>query len=156
MTDKTIAIAADHAGYELKAMLKNDLAELGYEVLDLGTGSGESVDYPDFADAVAAAIGDGRARMGVLVCGTGIGISMAANRHRGIRAAPCHDVTTARLARQHNDANVLALGARIVGAETAKDCLRTFLATGFEGGRHGRRVEKLGRSPATERGLDHR
>jgi len=113
-------------------------------VLDLGTSNGDSVDYPEFADAVAAALKDGRAGRGVLICGTGIGISIAANRHAGVRAAPCHDGLTARLARQHNDANVLALGGRLIGIETAKDCLTNFLQTPFEGGRHARRVAKLG------------
>jgi ribose 5-phosphate isomerase B len=140
---ETIAIAADHAGYDLKALLVPELKSLGFEVLDLGTDSRDSVDYPDFADALARAIETGRAKRGVIVCGTGLGIAIAANRHRAVRAGVCHDATTARLARQHNDANVLALGARILGTEVAKDCLRIFLATQFEGGRHARRVAKL-------------
>ncbi|HXA70983.1 MAG TPA: ribose 5-phosphate isomerase B [Stellaceae bacterium] len=140
---ETIAIAADHAGYDLKALLVPELKSLGFEVLDLGTDSGDSVDYPDFADALARAIERGQAKRGVLVCGTGLGIAIAANRHRWVRAGVCHDATTARLARQHNDANVLALGARVVGSEVAKDCLRAFLATEFDGGRHARRVAKL-------------
>ena len=144
MTSETIAIASDHAGTEMKAQLKAVLESRGLAVLDLGTNGPDSVDYPDFADAVAAAVKDGRAQRGVLVCGTGIGISIAANRHRHIRAALCHDTTTARLSRQHNDANVLVLGARTVGAEVARDCLETFIATPFEGGRHARRVAKLG------------
>jgi ribose 5-phosphate isomerase B len=101
------------------------------------------VDYPDFADAVAAAVLDGRARFGLLVCGTGIGISIAANRHPGIRCALVHDVTGARLSREHNDANVIAVGARVTGPEVALDALRAFLATPFGGGRHARRVKKL-------------
>jgi ribose 5-phosphate isomerase B len=140
---ETIAIAADHAGYDLKALLVPELKSLGFEVLDLGTDGRDSVDYPDFADALARAIETGRAKRGVIVCGTGLGIAIAANRHRAVRAGVCHDATTARLARQHNDANVLALGARILGTEVAKDCLRIFLATQFEGGRHARRVAKL-------------
>jgi len=140
----TVAIAADHGGFELKSALVPVLQALGFTVLDLGTSSTDSVDYPEFADAVAAALKDGRAGRGVLICGTGIGISIAANRHAGVRAAPCHDGLTARLARQHNDANVLALGGRLIGIETAKDCLATFLHTPFEGGRHARRVAKLG------------
>ncbi len=140
----TVAIAADHGGFELKSALVPVLRALGFAVLDLGTSSTDSVDYPEFADAVAAALKDGRADRGVLICGTGIGISIAANRHAGVRAAPCHDGLTARLARQHNDANVLALGGRLIGIETAKDCLATFLHTPFEGGRHARRVAKLG------------
>ena len=140
----TVAIAADHGGFELKSALVPVLQALGFAVLDLGTSSSDSVDYPEFADAVAAALKDGRADRGILICGTGIGISIAANRHSGVRAAPCHDGLTARLARQHNDANVLALGGRLIGIETAKDCLANFLQTPFEGGRHARRVAKLG------------
>lgn len=144
MLDETIAIASDHAGFELKTALKSWLAGQGRQLLDLGTNGSESVDYPDFGRAMAQAILEGRARAGILICGTGIGISIAANRHGGVRAALCHDVTTAKLSRQHNDANVLALGARIVGIEVARDCVQAFLDTPFEGGRHGRRVEKLG------------
>ncbi|HXE28927.1 MAG TPA: ribose 5-phosphate isomerase B [Stellaceae bacterium] len=136
-----VAIAADHGGYELKTALLPELKALGFEVLDLGTDSTDSVDYPNFANAVADALGTGRAQRGVLICGTGIGMSIAANRHRYIRCALAHDVTTAQLARQHNDANVLALGARVLGIEIAKACVRTFLSTDFEGGgRHARRV----------------
>jgi ribose 5-phosphate isomerase B len=140
---ETIAIAADHAGYDLKLLLVPELKSLGFEVMDLGTDSREPVDYPDFADALARAIERGEVMRGVLVCGTGLGIAIAANRNRRVRAGVCHDATTARLARQHNDANVLALGARVVGSEVAKDCLRAFLATEFDGGRHARRVAKL-------------
>lgn len=143
MTQNTIAIASDHAGFELKAEIKLLLGEQGHTVLDLGTNGPESVDYPDFADALAAALGDGRAGSGVLVCGTGIGISIAANRHRHIRAARCCDTTDARLARQHNDANVVVLGARTIGRETARDCVLAFFETEFEGGRHARRVKKM-------------
>ena len=138
-----VAIAADHGGYELKTALLPELKALGFEVLDLGTSSTDSVDYPNFANAVADALGSGRAQRGVLICGTGIGMSVAANRHRHVRCALAHDVTTAQLARQHNDANVLALGARVLGVETAKACLRTFFTTAFEGGRHARRVAQL-------------
>ena len=141
---ETVAVAADHAGYDLKGLLLPRLRELGFEVLDLGTHSRDSVDYPDFAGAVADALRDGRAQRGVLLCGTGIGMSMAANRHRHVRAALCHDATTARLARQHNDANVLVLGGRLIGPETARDCLETFLTTEAEAGaRHARRLAKL-------------
>jgi ribose 5-phosphate isomerase B len=144
MAADPIAIASDHGGFELKTVLVEELKSAGHHVLDLGTMNTESVDYPDFADALAKAIGDGRARRGVLLCGTGIGVSMVANRHRGIRAAVCRDVTDARLARQHNDANVLCLGGRVTGPEVAKDCLRTFLETKFEGGgRHSRRIAKF-------------
>ena len=144
MPADTIALAADHAGYELKNLLKEEIARRGLAVLDLGTHDGNSVDYPDMAGNLAAALGEGRVARGVLVCGTGIGISIAANRHRHVRAALCHDVTTAVLARQHNDANVLVLGARVVGQSVAVDCLAAFLDTMFEGGRHQRRVDKLG------------
>ena len=138
-----VAIASDHGGYELKTALLPELKALGFEVLDLGTNSADSVDYPNFANALADALGNGRAQRGVLICGTGIGMSIAANRHRHIRCALAHDATTAQLARQHNDANVLALGARVLGVETAKACLRTFFTTAFDGGRHARRVAQL-------------
>ena len=144
MSRKPIAIASDHAGYALKTTLAQELAEMGYEVLDLGTDGPQSVDYPDFGAALAKAIQAGDAERGILICGTGIGISMAANRHPGVRAAVCWDETSARITREHNDANVLALGARLLGVEVAKDCLRTFLSTDFAGGRHVGRVAKLG------------
>jgi ribose 5-phosphate isomerase B len=142
---ETVAIAADHAGYELKRALVPVLEEMGFGVVDLGTDSTASVDYPDYADRLAEAMRAGRASRGVLVCGSGIGISIAANRHPQLRAALCYDHLTARLARQHNDANVLVLGSRLIGADVAKDCLVTFFRTGFEGGRHAARVAKLGR-----------
>jgi ribose 5-phosphate isomerase B len=141
---KLIAIASDHAGFELKGQLKQELQALGFEALDLGPDSAASVDYPDFANRLADALKGGQAERGVLICGTGIGISMAANRHRHIRAALVHDVTGARLTRLHNNANVLCLGARLIGTDVAKDCLRVFLTTDFEGGRHQNRVAKLG------------
>lgn len=145
MAFKSIAIAADHAGYGLKSKLAEELESSGYQVIDLGTRNGtDSVDYPDFGKAVAEAVTSGTADAGVVVCGTGIGISIAVNRHRGARAALCHDVTSARLCREHNNANVLALGARMTGEQVAKDCLHTFLTTEFAGERHLRRVEKLG------------
>ena len=145
MSAKTVAIASDHAGVALKGELSEVLRALGHDILDLGTVGPESVDYPDFGQALAETIASGRAGWGIAICGTGIGISIAANRHAGVRAAVCHDVTSARLAREHNDANVLALGARLIGAEVAKECLRAFMTTEFDGGaRHTRRVEKLG------------
>jgi len=143
MTAETIAIASDHAGFALKQALKDRLAQKGLVALDLGTDGAASVDYPDFAERLARALKEGQAQRGVLVCGTGIGISIAANRHRNVRAALCHDSVSARMARAHNDANVLALGARLIGTEVAKDCLRVFLDTPFEGGRHAARVAKL-------------
>lgn len=139
-----IALASDHAGFVLKEILKSDLAAMGYRTLDLGTNNpDDSVDYPSYGMAAAQALGDGRAERGVIVCGSGIGISIAANRLPWARAALCHDALTARLARQHNDANILALGARTLGVETARDILKVFLATPFEGGRHQRRVDML-------------
>ncbi len=143
MSAQTIAIASDHAGFDLKELLKGELRAAGHQIVDLGTASAASVDYPDFGSALAREIRDGRAGRGVLVCGTGIGIAIAANREPAVRAAVVHDSTSARLARQHNDANVIALGARLVGSEVAKDCLRVFLETPFEGGRHAPRVAKL-------------
>ena len=143
ISQDTIAIASDHAGYSLKEALKAELVASDHRVLDLGTDGTDSVDYPDFGHAMGRAIENGEASRGVLVCGTGIGISMAANRHRGVRAAVCHDTTTARLSRAHNDANVLALGARIVGPEVAIDCLKVFLESEFEGGRHDPRIAKI-------------
>ena len=140
---ETVAIAADHGGFELKSRLVPELRALGLDVLDLGTTSAEPVDYPDMAGRLAAAIEGGRAQRGVLICGTGIGMSVAVNRHRALRGALVHDGLTARLARQHNDANVLVLGGRLLGAELARDCLKTFFTTGFDGGRHARRVAKL-------------
>jgi len=138
-----IAIASDHAGPAMRAELRAALEAAGHAVLDLGTDGAGSVDYPDFAQAVCQAVTEGRARFGVLVCGTGIGMAIAANRHRGIRAAVLHDTTEARLTRAHNDANVACFGARTTGVETALDALRAFIAQPFEGGRHERRVAKI-------------
>jgi ribose 5-phosphate isomerase B len=146
---ESFVVAADHGGFELKAQLAQHLKSKGYSVLDLGTDSAEAVDYPDIAERLVEAIRAGRAKRGLLMCGSGIGISIAANRHPEIRAALCHDVTTARLSRQHNDANVLVMGGRTIGPEIAKECLDIFLTTTFEGGRHARRVGKLGaKTPA--------
>lgn len=138
-----VVIASDHAGFNLKAVLRADLEQAGYSVSDLGTHTLESADYPDFGYAVANAIAAGRAERGVLVCGTGIGISMAANRMAAVRAALIGDVTGAKLAREHNDANVICLGERTTGVEVARDCLKAFLETSFAGDRHIRRVAKL-------------
>lgn len=143
MPGGAIAVASDHAGFDLKEILKQDLQSAGHEVLDLGTNSTASVDYPDFGEAMANAIAAGRAARGVLVCGTGIGISIAANRNSKVRAALAHDVTSARLSRQHNDANVIAFGQRLIGVEVAREALQVFLDTKFEGGRHAGRVAKL-------------
>lgn len=143
MNADAVAIASDHAGYDLKTLLKQELTSLGCVVVDLGADGGNSVDYPDFGYAMAHALKNGQARRGVLVCGSGIGISIAANRYPDIRAALVHDALGARLARQHNDANVICFGGRMIGAEVASDCLKVFLETAFEGGRHVKRVEKL-------------
>lgn len=139
-----IALASDHAGVDMKSFLAAELQARGYQVLDLGPDGSKSVDYPDFGYLLAQAVADGRAERGIGLCGSGIGISIALNRHPGIRAALCHDHLSAKLSRQHNDANVLVLGARMVGPEVAKDCLTAFLDTPFEGGRHAGRVAKLG------------
>jgi ribose 5-phosphate isomerase B len=143
MSSFTIAIGGDHAGLPLKTQLQQALAAQGHRLMDCGTNTTASVDYPDFAHQVAAAVEAGEARFGVLVCGTGIGVSIAANRHARIRAAVLHNSTEARLARAHNDANIACFGARTMGAEIALDALASFLATEFEGGRHARRLAKL-------------
>ncbi|WP_421998273.1 ribose 5-phosphate isomerase B [Reyranella sp.] len=143
MPGGAIAVASDHAGFDLKEILKRDLVEAGLDVLDLGTDSTRSVDYPDYGHAMARAVASGQAVRGVLVCGSGIGISIAANRHPEVRAALVHDVTSARLARLHNDANVVAFGQRTIGTETAREALKVFLDTEWEGGRHAARVAKL-------------
>ncbi len=147
MPGGAIAVASDHAGFDLKEMLKRDLQDAGFTVLDLGTHSAQSVDYPDFGAAMGEAIASGKAERGVLVCGTGIGISIAANRNPAVRAALVHDETTARLTRLHNDANVVAFGSRVIGIETARAALKVFLSTEFEGGRHAARVAKLSKGP---------
>ena len=143
MAGATIAVASDHAGFDLKEVLKRDLQEAGLDVLDLGTHSTASVDYPDFGRAMAEAIDSGKVERGVLICGTGIGISIAANRNPKVRAAVVHDVTSARLTREQNDANVIAFGQRLIGTEVAREALKVFLKTPFEGGRHTNRVAKL-------------
>ncbi len=138
-----MAIACDHGGIELKDVLVKDLTAAGWAVLDLGTDGPDSVDYPDFAVKLAEALKNGGAERGVLLCGTGIGISIAANRFAHIRAALVHDAFGARMCRQHNDANVLVMGGRTTGPEVARDCLKIFIETEFEGGRHARRVAKM-------------
>ena len=138
-----ILIASDHAGFELKEKLEDALKKLGYEVEDLGTNSPESTDYADYAHPLARRVSTGDASRGVLLCGTGLGMSYAANRHPNVRAAIAWTAEIAKLAREHNDANVLVLPARFVSAEEAMSILETWLATPFEGGRHARRVEKI-------------
>ena len=138
-----IAIASDHAGFRLKEELKLLIRELGHEVRDFGTNSEGPVDYPDFIIPAAEAVAGGEADRAVVLGGSGNGEAMVANKVPGVRCALCHDATTARLARAHNDANAVALGQRITGAEVAKDIVRVFLETAFEGGRHQRRVDKM-------------
>jgi ribose 5-phosphate isomerase B len=139
---KALVVGSDHAGLALKRELVEVASELGYEVRDLGTDSTESTDYPDYAHRVSQAVAAGEG-LGLLVCGTGVGMSMAANRHPGVRAAACSDVYSAVMSRKHNDANVLCLGARVVGIGLASEILKAFLSAGFEGGRHERRVRKI-------------
>jgi ribose 5-phosphate isomerase B len=138
-----IAIASDHAGFVYKTELISLLKELGHEVSDFGTDSEASVDYPDFIRPAAEAVARGEAERGIVLGGSGNGEQMAANKVRGVRCALCWNTTTARLARQHNDANVMSIGQRVTGIETAKDAVRVFLSTDFEAGRHVRRIEKL-------------
>ena len=139
----TIALGADHGGYALKEVVKEFLRSEGYEVLDVGTFDETSVDYPDFAEKVARAVLAGEAQRGILLCGTGIGMSIAANKIPGIRAAHVQDPYSARMARAHNDANILTFGGRVVGPELAKEIVRAYLTAEFEGGRHVRRLEKI-------------
>jgi len=139
-----IALAADHAGYLLKDELKARLSQLGHDILDLGTHSAAPVDYPDSAESVATTIRDGEATRGIIVCGSGAGVSIAANKFPGIRAAVCHDTYTAHQAVEHDDMNVLCLGARVIGGALALDLATTFLAARFSGeGRHQRRLDKV-------------
>jgi len=145
MTQIIVALAADHAGFSLKEKLKSEMESMNIKYIDLGTNNTDAVDYSDYGKKVAEVLVEGSVNRGVVICGTGIGISIAANRINSIRAAVCHDATTARLARLHNDANIISMGARVIGSEVAKECLRVFLSTPFEGGeRHLRRIVKLG------------
>ncbi len=143
-----IAIASDHAAFDLKARLREWLIEQGHEVADLGTDSADSVDYPDFGYLLAGVIADGTAERGVALCGSGIGISMSVNRNPAARCALVSEPLSAALAREHNDANVVAMGARLIGIDMAKACVTTFLTTEFGGNRHQRRVDKLSNPPA--------
>lgn len=138
-----IAVAGDHAGPDLRAKIIAHLIEKSHETIDLGADGSASVDYPDYAHKLAAVLASEPQALGILVCGTGVGISIAANRHVHVRAALCHDITTARLSREHNDANVLVLGARVLGEQTVLDCIDVFLQTEFQGGRHAKRVDKI-------------
>ncbi|MHC4248834.1 MAG: ribose 5-phosphate isomerase B [Planctomycetota bacterium] len=138
-----IAVGSDHAGFALKEHVRAHVEAAGHDVADVGTFSAESVDYPDFAAKVALAVVRGEAERGILVCGTGLGVSMTANRFRGVRAAPCTGEFAAEMTRRHNDANVLCLGGRLVTKELAERIVDVFLSTPFEGGRHARRVAKI-------------
>ena len=138
-----IAIASDHAGFHYKERVKAYLKQLNVEFKDFGTHSPESVDYPDFAHVASLAIANGECESGIFVCGTGIGVSIVANKHKGIRAAACESVTAAELSRKHNNANVLCFGERLVGWGVAEDMIKIFLNTNFEAGRHTQRVEKI-------------
>ena len=138
-----IAIGADHGGFELKQVLVAKLSAMGHEVVDLGTDSAASVDYPDFADQVCGQVLDDNVHFGILVCGTGIGMSMAANKYRGIRAALCENEYSARMSREHNNANVLCLGDRVLGKGLAENIVEAWLSASFEGERHQRRIDKF-------------
>ena len=138
-----LAIAADHAGYQLKEQVKANLLKQGYEVQDFGTDSDKSVDYPDFIHPLARAVENKEADMGVIMCGSGNGVNMTANKYQGVRSALCWTEEIAKLARQHNDANVIALPARFMEPEEAMKAVNTFINTGFEGGRHATRVNKI-------------
>jgi ribose 5-phosphate isomerase B len=140
-----IAIGSDHRGYDAKRRIIPLIEQLGHEVLDMGPSSSESVDYPDYALQVAQAVGEKRVDRGVLICGTGIGMCITANKVKGVRAAPCHDSITAEMSRRHNDANILCLSADLLGDQLIDHMIRIFLQTEFEGGRHARRVDKIQR-----------
>jgi len=148
MPPERVGIGSDHAGFRLKESVRRWLVEHAYPVLDLGTDSEEACDYPDFAIALAEAMAAGAIDRGVLICGTGVGMSIVANKFPHLRAAVCHDPTTARFSRAHNDANVLTLGSRITGEMVALDIVNAWLHTPFEGGRHSRRLEKIDRLPS--------
>ncbi len=147
MDSKKIVLASDHAGYRLKNIISSHISINGHIVEDLGTDSVDPVDYPDFGHLAALELLKGNVDFGFIFCGTGIGISMAANKHAGIRAALCHSVETAMYARAHNNANILALGERIIEVELAKDCVSAFINTPFEGGRHINRINKINLPP---------
>lgn len=143
MTNKVIAIGGDHAGYQYKSKIIDKLKEDGFEVIDFGPGSEASVDYPDFAHPLSEHVANGKAHLGILICGSGNGVAITANKHQNIRAALCWNKELAALSRQHNNANVLCLPARFISSELAEEIVDTFMETGFEGGRHGIRVGKI-------------
>ncbi|WP_353684182.1 ribose 5-phosphate isomerase B [Thermodesulfovibrio sp. 3907-1M] len=138
-----VAIGSDHAGFELKEVISHMVKKMGHEVIDMGTGSSCSVDYPDYAEAVAKAVSDGAVERGILICGTGIGMSIVANKFKNVRAALCNDLFTAKMSRLHNDANILCIGGRVVGKDLAMEIVNVWFNTSFEGGRHIRRLEKI-------------
>ncbi len=138
-----IAIGSDHAGFKMKEDIKEWLLDEGYQVKDFGTDSEDSVDYPDFAEKTSNNVADGDSELGILICGTGIGMAISANKVKGIRAARCQDNYSAKMARAHNNANILTFGSRVIGIELAKDVVRAYLNTDYAGGRHQRRVDKI-------------
>ena len=138
-----IAIGSDHAGFKMKEDIKDWLLDEGYQVKDFGTDSEDSVDYPDFAEKTSNNVADGDSELGILICGTGIGMAISANKVKGIRAARCQDNYSAKMARAHNNANILTFGSRVIGIELAKDVVRAYLNTDYAGGRHQRRVDKI-------------
>lgn len=138
-----IAIASDHAGFDMKKMIKKHLEDNGHQVKDFGTDSTDSIDYPDYAAPAAKSVASGENELGVIICGSGQGMTMVSNKIPGIRAALCNDLYSARMTRLHNDANVLTMGGRIIGIDLAKEIVDTWLSTEFEGGRHQRRVDKI-------------
>ena len=146
-----IALGSDHRGFVVKQRIAVLLQQMGHEVLDLGPAAATGADYPDYAFAVAGAVGKGEAERGILICGTGIGMCIAANKVAGVRAAPCHDSITAEMSRRHNDANVMCLSADLLGEELIERMVRIWLTTEFEGGRHARRVEKIARFEAAQK-----
>jgi len=143
MSDQVILIASDHGGYELKEFIKEYLLKTGYQVKDLGPFSPEAVDYPEFGIKVAQQISEGKASRGILVCGTGIGMTIVANKYPNVRAALCHDQYTAAMSRRHNDANILVMGGRVLGKGVAREVVKMWLETEFEGGRHSRRLSQI-------------
>ena len=145
-----VAIANDHAGVEYKNILKKFLEDMGFEVLDFGTNDTASVDYPDYAGKVARAVQRGEVERGILICGTGVGMSIAANKYKGIRASLCGDTYTADMTRRHNDSNILVMGARVIGVEIMLSVARVYFTTGFDGGRHLKRIEKIENNPLNE------
>ncbi len=143
MEDRRIAIASDHAGMELKEDLKEFLRSIGYEPVDMGTNTSERVDYPDYGIPVAEKVSKGEIQRAILICGTGIGMSILANKFRGVRAALIYDIYTARMAKEHNDANIVVIGGRVVGKGLAREMVRTWLEASFQGGRHTKRLDKI-------------